>query len=228
MSPFSWLLASVLSAAPVPSTPAVVVELFTSEGCSSCPGADALAMKLDAEPAPVFALEFHVDYWNRLGWADPYSSPAFTARQARYVRALGLSSEYTPQAVVQGQWDRLGSRESAVREAIAAAASQPARAQVALQRDGAALTVQAQAAEGAPPADVVLVWVECGLVSQVTRGENAGLRLPHAAVVRKLQVLGPATTARQTFSVPIPKGLQAVAFVQAREKLEILGAAGER
>jgi hypothetical protein len=228
MSTLPWLLASVLTAAPAPAPPAVVVELFTSEGCSSCPSADALAMKLDDEKAPVFALEFHVDYWNRLGWADPYSDPAFTARQSRYVRALGLSAEYTPQAVVQGQLDRLGSREPGLREAIAAAQAQPPRAAVALARSGATLTVEASAAEGAPPSDVVLVWVERGLVSQVTRGENAGRRLAHAAVVRTLQVLGAATSARQTFAVPVSRGLQAVAFVQARDTLQILGAAGER
>src|SRR6478609_6416522 len=109
-----------------------VVELFTSEGCSSCPPADALLAELAGRPE-VLALSFHVDYWDRLGWKDPFSSPDATQRQHRYADLLGLATVYTPQIVVDGRWQAVGSNRAEVRRAIDSA--QRARDQVAISLD---------------------------------------------------------------------------------------------
>src|SRR5271154_3718379 len=166
----------------------VVVELFTSEGCSSCPPADRLLARLEqTQPvagAQIIALEQHVDYWNDLGWMDPFSSAQFSERQSNYVRALHANTAYTPQMIVDGATEFVGSSE---RDALAAIAksSRTAKATVVLEQrqdsragpETAALRVRLEplanwdAREGA---DVILAITENGLSSSVTRGENAG------------------------------------------------------
>src|SRR6266849_3578517 len=100
------------------ATQPVVVELFTSQGCSSCPPADTLIRELRKQPN-VIAIAYHVDYWNYLGWRDPFSSSDWTLRQSQYAHAFGLSSNYTPQIVVGGAREMVGSNDRAVRAAIA-------------------------------------------------------------------------------------------------------------
>src|SRR6267154_676632 len=112
----------------------IVVELFTSQGCSSCPPADALLAGLASRPE-VLALSFHVDYWDRLGWKDPFSSPEATRRQHRYAELLGLATVYTPQIVVDGKWQAVGSDRTEVERALSSARGNPDQVAVALALD---------------------------------------------------------------------------------------------
>ncbi|HTI40087.1 MAG TPA: DUF1223 domain-containing protein [Vicinamibacterales bacterium] len=226
----------------------VVAELFTSEGCSSCPPADALLRHI-AESSPVegvdiIALEEHVDYWDNLGWRDPFSSAALTRRQSDYSDRVFRSGEiYTPQLVVDGTFEAIGSDDRAVHDAIVRAASHPAadvgvRSAVSDGRDHIEVSVQIpESIETRKPADIYVALVEDGLTTRVERGENHGRTLPHFAVVRALQPAGsiqPGTrTAAAVADVQLdrtwqPSHLRAVAFVQERNTLHILGAAQGR
>jgi len=231
----------------------VLVELFTSEGCSSCPPADDVLLRFDkTQPVPgaeIIALSEHVDYWNRLGWADPYSSADFSRRQAQYAEAFRIDGNYTPQMIVDGQAEFVGSNASRAREAIMRAA-QAAKATVQITR--AAKSSEAQAAavplqvhvEGLPPGadnraiEVLLAITEDNLRSSVSRGENSGRVLKHTAVVRRLSVIGEITPAagksfdtRPTVNLAggwRRENLRAVVFLQERESRRVLGAAAIR
>ena len=122
----------------------VVVELFTSQGCSSCPPADALLALLDKDP-DVLVLSEHVDYWNHLGWRDPFSSSAHSARQQAYARRFGQDGPYTPQMVVDGRVQFVGSDARRARAAIAAAGAVAGRARVTVRREGEVAVVEAPA-----------------------------------------------------------------------------------
>lgn len=225
----------------------VLVELFTSEGCSSCPPADALLMELETSHrvsgADLIVLSEHVDYWNRIGWVDPYSSGRFSQRQDLYAVRLGESGVYTPQMIVDGRQGLVGSDRAGALRAIAAAARQP-KVQVTVALDG-----RPQPADGSldlrvrvdplprlpagESAELFLAVTESGLHSQVLRGENAGRRLAHTGVVRSLTTLGAADwkdgfTARPRLRIPPGwnrANLKAVVFVQERRSGRVLGAA---
>jgi hypothetical protein len=177
---------------PVP----VVVELFTSEGCSSCPPADALLSRLEKEGvlsgAQVIPLGLHVTYWDQLGWKDPASLPEATDRQQEYGRGVfGVDNVYTPQAVVDGRTQIVGSNESALRGAIAKAAAEPhvvVHLAASVQADGVVATVEAGSASGqaGEPVQNVFFLTEDGLTSIVKRGENGGHTLHNDAVVRRI------------------------------------------
>lgn len=227
-------------ARPAATTP-VLVELFTSEGCSSCPPADAVLAELArSQPvagALVIPLSEHVDYWNHLGWADPYSSKRFSERQGAYAAAFGGSGVYTPQVVVDGRVELVGSDQRAVQRAIASAAREP-KLEIAVSRGStpSSLRVRVEPSTAFPKAtgaDVFLAIVEDDLQSQVSRGENSGRRLSHTAVVRRLQVVG-VLPAGKAFEKEIlvapdpswkPEHLHAVAFVEEGPSGRILGAA---
>jgi len=225
----------------------VVVELFTSEGCSSCPPADELLARLSEQQslknAEVIALEEHVDYWNNLGWADPFSSGDWTARQYNYAGVLGNVNAYTPQMVVDGQAEFVGSSTWKARHAIQEAAAR-AKTAVTLTADRAdsanRVNVSASVGKlaGTTPGNAAEVWLaitETGLHSAVTRGENAGEDLHHAAVVRSMRKIGEAKPEGETSfagdaAVPLQKewkreNLRAVLFVQEKRSRRILGAA---
>jgi hypothetical protein len=176
----------------------VVVELFTSEGCSSCPPADALLKRLSEqqpiEGAQVIALEEHVDYWN-LRWSDPFSSNTFSQRQEDYARSLGTDNVYTPQMVVDGEFELVGSRGSEARNAIQKAANSPKLEVVANSVPNSsggksAVEVQISNPRAIMPHEAIELWVaitETNLQSDVKAGENSGETLKHAAVVRSLR-----------------------------------------
>lgn len=224
----------------LPARTPVLVELFTSEGCSSCPPADALLARLLREqPIPdaeVIPLSFHVDYWDHQGWKDPFSSKAFTARQQRYSRIFGEASVYTPQMIVNGREQFVGSDESAARRSVAGAAARPPlplKLSARGQEGGLRLSIDLPAAPaGAEPIDVVVALTEDDVQSIVRRGENGGRTLTHVAVVRSLQTLG--TLEEEAFvangQLTIGRGWQtmrmrAVAWLQGRKTQQVYGVA---
>jgi hypothetical protein len=205
----------------------ILVELFTSEGCSSCPPADAVLARLhEKQPVPgvtLLVLSEHVDYWNRLGWKDPFSDALFTDRQSRYGDRI-----YTPQAVVDGRIDVLGSDEQGIARAARAAAQEP-HGTVRSVRSVQSVQIAVASLPPHGPAQVMLAAVEDGLVSKVTKGENEGRTLPHTAVVRALKGVGsiPASAPEWSGEVPLDpawKALRIIVFVQDRESLRVLAA----
>src|SRR5271168_1313142 len=192
---------SMPSSDDAPRTP-VLIELFTSEGCSSCPPADALLERLDhSQPvsgAELIVLSEHVDYWNDIGWKDPYSSHEYSERQGAYAGKFGLGSVYTPQMVVDGRFQFVGSDERRAIEAIENAAKLEkipvslssvrleGERTVALHVDAGALP----ASSPAKSASVLLAIADESDESHVSRGENAGRTLRHVAVLRNLTRIG--------------------------------------
>ena len=183
---------------PTPPRVPVLVELFTSEGCSSCPPADQLLASLQREQpvaaAEIIVLGLHVDYWDRLGWKDPFSSASFTDRQQQYSRAFRSDDVYTPQMVVDGQSAFTGSDRNAAVGAVTAAAARPHLPVLVTARaaaDSVRLVIDLPAAPaGSEPVEVIAALTESGLTSSVSRGENRGRTLQHVAVARKMQAFG--------------------------------------
>ena len=198
----------------------LVVELFTSQGCSSCPPADrylaSLARTGQLAGRAVAPLSFHVDYWNDLGWADPYSRPAWTERQRQYARALGDDRVYTPELVVGGAAGMVGSHAQKVAAAIAAA---PRPALLAASATWGKDHVEVTATAPADADVLVAVWEDARTVS-VPRGENAGEQLTNHRIVRRLDRVA-AAGQRGTLRValdPAWRGTGAVAFAQRPDK----------
>jgi hypothetical protein len=227
-------------AAPEPTSPsagAAVVELFTSEGCSSCPPADRLLSALAEEAAragrPVFALSFHVDYWDHLGWSDPFGRPAYTDRQKAYAEVLG-GGVYTPEMVVNGTEGFVGSDAARARRAVRKALER--RAPAGFARLGAEesqgnVNVTFALAPAPLGAVVRLALVQPDTAVAVGRGENGGRTLPHHNVVRAFAAARPRKDGAGGGSLPLPPGARAenfrvIAFAQYPETLEVLGAAG--
>ncbi|BDG05629.1 DUF1223 domain-containing protein [Anaeromyxobacter oryzae] len=218
----------------VPNEAVVLVELFTSEGCSSCPPADALLAELADERASgsrIVALSEHVDYWDGPDWRDRFSSPVFTQRQQAYARRLGLSSVYTPQLVVAGRTDVLGSDRRAARAAIALAAREPSGRVAAriVSAAAAKLSLRVDATwSGSVPADVLVAVVQDRATTRVAGGENAGRTIEHVAVARSLTAVGSGAGAFSgSVTLALPDANRAghvVVFVQEREGGPVLGA----
>ncbi|ASZ12196.1 DUF1223 domain-containing protein [Chitinophaga pendula] len=182
-----------------------VVELFTSEGCSSCPPADALMERIEKENKnkQIYILAFHVDYWDHQGWKDPFSNPAYTARQQRYAEWLRLGSLYTPQVVINGATEYVGSDQQLILRAIAAGLSKPGMGQLSLntQVQGSKLQVGYQAPGQDKKEELVLAVVRKNGASDVEAGENTGRHLSHVQIVQQLQVV-PAGNHEVTFTLP--------------------------
>jgi hypothetical protein len=181
-----------------PGSRPVLVELFTSEGCSSCPPADALLRELQGRDTGqgerIVALSEHVTYWNRLGWTDPYSQEKFTGRQQEYGQRFHLESVYTPQVIVNGAHEVLGSDRGAILRAVDAEgkASPVAVELLSVERDGGAISFSYRVREDGktPSAAVFAVVSEDAVSSDVARGENSGRTLTHVAVARVLSRVG--------------------------------------
>ena len=186
-------LAPLLLAASSP-TP-VLVELFTSEGCSSCPPADAALAELSRTQSvagvEVIPLELHVDYWNQLGWADPFSDPSFTQRQEAYAHRFGSGDVYTPQLVVDGAIPAVGSASNLRRAVDRAAGTTKAALGVSVASANPGLEVTVQVPAGTP-GRLLVALTESDLTSKVERGENRGRTLSHAPVARLLVDDGPS------------------------------------
>ena len=201
----------------------VVVELFTSEGCSSCPPADAFLTDLARQRRDVLPLAFHVTYWDYLGWKDPFSLQAATARQQAYADRLGDHQVYTPEMVVDGTRSFVGSdRAEGLAQIARQAANRVASAPLHLARDGRTLVVSVCQAAG--HAQVLLVGFDPEHQTPIGRGENGGRRLLESNIVRSLTVAGRWTGTAMEFRSAVPDGENFAVLLQADDG-RILGAA---
>lgn len=199
----------------------VVVELFTSEGCSSCPPADALLTSLTGR-GDVLPLAFHVTYWNSLGWRDPYSSEAATGRQASYAGRLGGGS-YTPEMVVDGRRGMVGSEGGSVASAISAARGEAeSAAPVRLGRSGGGVSISIGAGQGS--GRILLIGFDPRHETQVGRGENSGRTLTESNIVRSMRTVGEYNGSPMQLSAPRGAGQADAVIIQAGDG-RILGAA---
>ncbi len=212
----------------------VLVELFTSEGCSSCPPADRALAFLDKEQphpqAEIITLALHVDYWNDLGWKDEFSTPLFTQRQELYAEKLKLDSSYTPQMIVDGKIQFVGSDSGKAAKAIAEAAKIQ-KGKIEIVKNNDKLTVKITDLPAHTNSNIFLAIAEDKLVSNVVRGENSGKRLEHQSVVRELKSIGTLNPQEKTAEIETilqfnqswkKENLKIVVFVQENESRRIL------
>ncbi|GAA4216978.1 DUF1223 domain-containing protein [Sagittula marina] len=203
----------------------VVVELFTSQGCSSCPPADALLEEIGTRD-DVIALALHVDYWDYIGWKDRFASPKFTKRQRGYARAGGWKMIYTPQIVVNGMEDVVGSRPGAVSALIAAHEDAAPKAHVTLERVGDMVRIRAVSDGQVRPCDVHVVRYDPAEEVMIGRGENAGKTVNYTHIVRDWDVAA-RWDGTGTFEaeVPVPGDMPVVVLLQSPRHGPIIAAA---
>jgi hypothetical protein len=223
------------------SSPVAIVELFTSEGCSSCPPADALLRQIHLKQAPsgqlIVGISEHVTYWNSLGWKDPYSSPIFTDRQSTYASRLSPEGPYTPQMVLNGRDQFVGSDGRALDRMLREDAKRThfdlRILTSTLSADGVDVKFSFSG-HTSKPLDVVAVLTDDADRSNVQRGENSGRLLQHVSVARSLtEVAKVADDTEKSIHLPLPEGFQAafgvghhlVLFVQEAHQGTIVGAA---
>ena len=224
------------SSVPMSQAPFAVVELFTSEGCSSCPPADKLLRDLDriarADDARVFVLSYHVDYWNDHGWRDPYSSARYSRRQQRYARIAGSNRVYTPQMVVNGGAPFVGSRRQRAAREVDNALGRSADVGTGVRASYEPTTRKVRVLwtlEVVPKgAQLILALAEFGLRNRVLRGENRGRTLMHEGVVRAFAAVD--ATSRGEVVLTAPEGTKrdnatVVLLLQDRASMKVLGAA---
>jgi len=214
----------------------VLVELFTSQGCSSCPPADKnlafLEKQQPSSEAEIITLSLHVDYWNRLGWTDVFSSPKYSERQGFYSNTFKLGGEvYTPQMVVDGTHQFVGGNMNEANKAISSSVKLP-KAKIDLSISGDKLKVKISELPEHSYSNVFLAVAENNLSTNVKRGENGGKILPHASVVRELKTIGNITaedksfeteTAFQTPPAWKKENLKFVVFIQVEQTSKIIG-----
>lgn len=221
------------------SAPFALLELFTSEGCSSCPAADRLLTEIAARARSrgerIITLEFHVDYWNHLGWTDPFSSHEFSVRQNGYARVFRSSQVYTPQLVINGVDQRVGSDRRGVEASIARALSRPSPATLRLNvtHEGAVYRVAYLASAVPAGALLCVALTDSSAVTRVGAGENSGATLTHTNVVREFVTtplgdrLEGVVTLRHATTKQTP-GTRVIAFLQDAKTLAVWAAAVER
>lgn len=212
-----------------------LVELFTSEGCSSCPPADELVARVQKEVGdkPIYILAYHVDYWDRLGWKDAFSSADYSKRQNEYARWLKLSQVYTPQIVVNGKKEFVGSQEGALRNAIKSSLQESGDVQLNLNvtrnvNNTALVQYKVEGNTGNSNNVISLALVQKQAVIKVERGENGGRTLAHAQIVRNLQTPSLSkNTGSATLALPAgfsAQGWEVIGFVQNTSNGAVLGA----
>jgi hypothetical protein len=211
-----------------------VIELFTSEGCSSCPPADRLMAKIQAESQgkQVYILAYHVDYWNSLGWTDVFSDHEYSNRQIQYGKWLKITSIYTPQVIVNGCSEFVGSDESAIRSAIQRQLEKEPGSDLTInvQQSENELTINYKAGTELKGNTFFLVLVEKFAKSKVQKGENAGRTLTHIQIVRKLQKESLSSSETGKVIMTLPPGLnnqncEILGLIQATKNGEVLAAA---
>lgn len=220
-----------------------VVELFTSEGCSSCPPADVLLgelVKRQAKGEAIYALGYHVDYWNRLGWKDRFTLSGSTQHQSQYAERLGLDQIYTPQAIVNGTTEFVGSNRQKLNAAVTAALETPVTQSLSMsiqdegglksgQRLAVKYDVSRQSMKDSTKEELRVAVVQRSGTSVVKNGENAGRTLVHAGIVRSIKATPLIDSASGTVTVELPTGVQTseldiVGFVQNTDSGEIVAA----
>jgi hypothetical protein len=208
-----------------------LLELFTSEGCSSCPPADRLLPQLTTENTNVIPLSFHVDYWNRLGWTDPFSHVEFSDRQREYGRQFRLESIYTPQLIINGEFEMVGSNRSAAETDIKNVLKEKAAVEVTIydvKKDGNTLLVSCALTGNVDQSDVMAALVQKHAEMKVSAGENKGAKLSHTNVVRSF--LRGSAQQRMKLEIEIPHDLtednmQLIVYTQREKDLRITGLA---
>ncbi|CAM3754957.1 DUF1223 domain-containing protein [Sphingobacterium prati] len=207
-----------------------VVELFTSEGCWSCPPADELIRKLekDNQNKKLFIMALHVDYWDHQGWRDRFSNSKFTERQKQYATWMNLSTLYTPQMVINGKTEMVGSETGKVLQAIQSAMLETHHENLRLkveQKEGRNIQVSYISTSKAKNTDILIALVQKHASSQVSAGENAGKALSHVQVVRELQSRSIKTQDSFSFRLPDPSNQwEIIAFEQDKKSGEIIDA----
>jgi hypothetical protein len=211
-----------------------VLELFTSEGCSSCPPADDLLGKIQNEhlDKEVYALAYHVDYWDHQGWKDNYSQSEYTKRQYAYARLFRTQSIYTPQLVVNGQEEYIGSRETNIRGAITKALEVPAAAELKLEAvlEGNKISVTYSVSGAPKDSSLLLAVVQKSAQTAVKRGENADRVLSHFQIVHHLHSHVITANSYGITQLPLPEYFdpeifEIIGFIQDTQSGAILGAA---
>lgn len=217
----SWLAVAVACLIPglgsaQPARRPVVVELFTSQGCSYCPPADAILAELARDRPELLALSFHVTYWNNLGWQDPFSFAAATERQQRYVALAVGPQVYTPAMVVDGRHDVIGSDRAGIEKTLArASAEAAAAAPVDIARAGGSLIITVGAGTG--HGTILLLGYDRRHQTRIGRGENSGRTLLEANIVRSMTVAGSWTGQAMHLHVATPPGEDFAVLVQAED-----------
>lgn len=214
--------------------PVALIELFTSQGCSSCPSADKLLSSTirNNTGKKIFALSYHVDYWNRLGWADPFSNSEFSSRQNKYVNTLKINGAYTPQIVLNGNREFVGSDKSALSSSLSYALAEKTYVDFleleASQEEQAGIKVKYKLDGYFKDATINFALVSKSETTAIKRGENEGLTLTNENIVRQLKTINANESGEVSFAkypVPAVGNAAVIVFVQRKNELKIIGAA---